>query len=1178
GPPPCKNSPINAGALRYGNKVHTEQYGEIWSWRRECHMRWGCVTPDILQQLKAVGVSTIAGYSSLASHDKTKVATAIRVGHIDPADVPRSARPLDWSQMSSSQSSQPGPSTSSGQAITTGSSQAGLSSSQAGTTSQTFSLVHESDDEYDVPMPEEVPKDDHYLDLQATVVGIQYYKGLVNSGEEVNLARQPSNQYDRCQNMAGVMVGHLKREIAAKLAPLIDQNLILVEGIINAGNTEGGAPKYDMPMQLYGCPGMRKILEPKLIWATPRQRGFTDQMRAASSSSYVPPNSQLATTSGANYGSYAGYGGGGGYGYGGGQSSRSVSGAIDTQAMAQFRAKHEAEQKAREKAAQLRDLMKEFETVNDESRRSSMLDALIPVDDILNLPEMVNPPPPSRETEELQTDLMKHQKQALKWMLEMENPVLPVRPDQQAVQFWKYVQKSQALSFYENIASHQARSTTDPPTLGRGGLMADSMGLGKTLSMISLIVATRKDLPKAHSNCTLIVAPVSVLRTWDLQVKEHCAPGLLRVYTYHDKSRDIAASQLQKYDIVITSYSTVAGEYTAEGQVKKKRGGNALFGLKWKVRSLGNNLIFFQTKIHKAVVALDAERRWLVSGTPIINSPKDLGAILSFLRICAPLDDLGYFNRALIRPLNRGDPAAANLLQALMVHMCLRRTKEMQDSDGNPLVKLPGVEITTIRVELDPEARRMYDEVRRLSQEGILRQIQSADGSVTIQAPANALSMLTRMRQLILHPGLVPSTYVEELRNSLTEGSHSHSTPSVVISAEERRKLQNKLFQVTEDNEECPVCFDALRDAVITPCAHAFCRECITAVLQRDPKCPMDRREIQVGDLIEALPPTDSTQAQIRVDIDDDQDAEDNLRNGSSAKIDALIRYLQLTRDDEKSVVFSQFTSFLDKIAEQLEKAGIPFVRFDGSMSAHRRQAVIDRFNIPLAGSLPDPPKPSIDLPSLPSDDEDMELPPIPTRRGRAKNSTSASGSDDYDPSAEPQHEDDEDEGYDDASVYEESEPPSPQKGKAKAKAKAKGKGKGKAKVISFADRRDALLHSYDVGLGGGDIPKVLLISLKAGALGLQLTVANNVYLMDPWWQEGIETQAIDRCNRIGQKRKVHVYQMIADDTIESRVLEIQEKKKDLVKQAFSGTKAKETQRQKKEARMQGQLIVPQFT
>jgi len=75
---------------------------------------------------------------------------------------------------------------------------------------------------------------------------------------------------------------------------------------------------------------------------------------------------------------------------------------------------------------------------------------------------------------------------------------------------------------------------------------------------------------------------------------------------------------------------------------------------------------------------------------------------------------------------------------------------------------------------------------------------------------------------------------------------------------------------------------------------------------------------------------------------------------------------------------------------------------------------------------------------------------------------------------------------------------------------------------------------------------------------------------MDPWWQEGIESQAIDRVNRIGQKKAVHVYQLIAENTVESKVLQIQDRKKKLIKQAFSGIKSREIQRQEKEARLQG--------
>jgi non-specific serine/threonine protein kinase len=73
---------------------------------------------------------------------------------------------------------------------------------------------------------------------------------------------------------------------------------------------------------------------------------------------------------------------------------------------------------------------------------------------------------------------------------------------------------------------------------------------------------------------------------------------------------------------------------------------------------------------------------------------------------------------------------------------------------------------------------------------------------------------------------------------------------------------------------------------------------------------------------------------------------------------------------------------------------------------------------------------------------------------------------------------------------------------------------------------------------------KAFLISLKAGGVGLNLTVADYVYLVDPWWNPAAEMQAIDRAHRIGQTRKVFAYKMICKDTVEEKILRLQEKKK----------------------------------
>jgi superfamily II DNA or RNA helicase len=75
---------------------------------------------------------------------------------------------------------------------------------------------------------------------------------------------------------------------------------------------------------------------------------------------------------------------------------------------------------------------------------------------------------------------------------------------------------------------------------------------------------------------------------------------------------------------------------------------------------------------------------------------------------------------------------------------------------------------------------------------------------------------------------------------------------------------------------------------------------------------------------------------------------------------------------------------------------------------------------------------------------------------------------------------------------------------------------------------------------------KLFLISLKAGGLGLNLTAADYVYLLDPWWNPAAEAQAIDRAHRIGQTRRVFAYRLIARDTVEEKVLQLQETKREL--------------------------------
>ncbi|KAK2463186.1 hypothetical protein APHAL10511_004841 [Amanita phalloides] len=1071
GPPPCNGSSMAVGTLRYG-KVEPNEFGEVVEW-----FHWGCVPPGTLREMAVADFEHIDGFRELRNSDKQKIRLAIARGRIDPSDVPETSK------------SNPIPSAASSteKSLKRKMDEDGASSLQSGVDSrkpfpEPGSSQREEAEE-NSPAIEE-PKDELYCTCTTKVVGIQYYRGMVGPGEEVLLVREPQNPHDRnaiqVKNISGIQVGHIPRQIASQLATLLDRRAVTVEGVMNEGNLSRSCYSLSMSLKIYGPAEKRHELGPQLLWAIPSQRGRSNRSTALVS----PSPSSLRTQTSA-----------------GPSSQRTQTNQVEDV----------------QKAAELKQILDNLEKVDDESRRSSLLDSLCSNEDILNL--RLHPNPPSIQSGGLLTNLLKHQSQALQWCIEREYPALPTSEEGKPVQFWQ-LRKHGSKVYYFNIATKTPQEC--PPSLGRGALVADAMGLGKTLTMLALVLATKDDISPNYPNTTLIVAPLSVLSNWEQQIREHCVSGALTYVVYHGSNRSFGPQELAKYDVVITTYQTVSGEHggSTNGQPgpskKRKKSGKTLFDAQWKriILDEGHIIRNAKTKTSKAVCALHAQRRWVLSGTPIVNSPNDLSSILTFLQICQPLDNEDFFKRLLLRPLRYGQADGVELLRALMSQICIRRTKEMQDSQGNPLIALPPVEMIRIPVSLKEEARQLYDEVeasarRRLR--AILR-----EGANTM-AQANALSMLTRLRQLALHPSLIPQGYIEELKREDT------STCQGALGPEGKYRLQQLLAQAIEDCEECPICYSPFNEPRITSCSHMYCLSCIQEAISRHQGCPMDRRPLGMSDLHKPLPPTEFTQLPVTVN-----DVYDETRSEPSAKIEQLIHLLKLLPSTEKSLVFSQFTSFMDKIALAFEKEGISYVRFDGQMSAKRRQEAIARFAIP------------VENPAVSIQSSEMRMPakrnlqskkqPISKPHTNDEESVTESDSD-FSIADSMLQTEDEDEEF----------------------ASSSKKGKGKAGGMSCL----------------GDNPRIMLISLKAGALGLNLTVANNVFLMDPWWQEGIESQAVDRVNRIGQRKPVHVYQLIAENTVESKVLDIQNRKKQVIQQAFSGIKGKETQRQQREARLQ---------
>lgn len=98
------------------------------------------------------------------------------------------------------------------------------------------------------------------------------------------------------------------------------------------------------------------------------------------------------------------------------------------------------------------------------------------------------------------------------------------------------------------------------------------------------------------------------------------------------------------------------------------------------------------------------------------------------------------------------------------------------------------------------------------------------------------------------------------------------------------------------------------------------------------------------------------------------------------------------------------------------------------------------------------------------------------------------------------------------------------------------------------APDREKAIQSFQ----NDDSVRVFLISLKAGGVGLNLTAADYVYIVDPWWNPAVEQQAIDRTHRIGQTKNIFAYRMICKDTIEDKILQLQERKRTLAKELIT--------------------------
>ena len=520
--------------------------------------------------------------------------------------------------------------------------------------------------------------------------------------------------------------------------------------------------------------------------------------------------------------------------------------------------------------------------------------------------EALSKMPMAEQPIDLISTLLPYQLQGLAWMLEKENPTLPAAGSTDVVQLWK--RHASRANAFQNIATQFV--TTEAPTLARGGILADDMGLGKTLQVISTIL-------EGGPGSTLIIAPVSVMSNWAQQIERHVKKERnMKVLTYHGSGRKrMTFKDFSEYDVVITTYGTLSTEYLPRDaknpeKLPRKEG---IFSMNWTriVLDEGHTIRNPSTKSAIAATACLAKCRWVLTGTPIVNTIKDLYSMLKFLGITGGLERLELFNAILTRPLGLGDRNADLILHSIMRTMCLRRKKDMAFVD----LKLPELSEYVHRIAFRKDEREKYDALQAEAQ-GMVQKLKNAKPGQNVYR--HVLEVLLRMRQVCCHWKLCGARVTDLL--ALLENDEV-----VALTKENVTALQALLQLTIDSHEECSICLDELHNPVITACKHVFGQECIERTIELQHKCPMCRAELKDKECLVHPAVEESAVKNEEIDVE-----------VKSSKTEALMSILAASRKNPKSkvVIFSQWTSFLDIIQAQLVESNMKFARIDGSMSA----------------------------------------------------------------------------------------------------------------------------------------------------------------------------------------------------------------------------------------------------
>ncbi|KAI9846631.1 MAG: hypothetical protein M1838_001230 [Thelocarpon superellum] len=677
----------------------------------------------------------------------------------------------------------------------------------------------------------------------------------------------------------------------------------------------------------------------------------------------------------------------------------------------------------------------------------------------------------------------------------------------------------------------------------KGGILADDMGLGKTIQALALLVS--RPSTDAQRKTTLVVAPVALMKQWEREIATKLKPShRLRTFTLHGAKRNAHWKLLREYDVVLTTFGTLASELKKlRGHAAAEEGATGppphlpLLGTesKW-YRVIVDEAQCIKNRTTKAALgacALKALTRFCLTGTPMMNGVSELQSLIEFLRI-KPYHEAVAFQRAFTTPLRSTSATsydqAMRKLQALLKAILLRRTKR-SEIDGKPIINLPARTNEIRHVVFDDAQQEFYTALEtqtRLQFNRFVRQ--NAVG----RNYSNVLVLLLRLRQACCHPHLITDFAQEVLNNGDLSPEDMLRVATELAPDVVARIRETEAF-------ECPVCYDAVENpAIFIPCGHDTCAECFAKISDQsnmqglaqgsetsEVRCPQCRGRIASKKTIDYISfkkvhmavTTDASEKATSPDAEGDSDSEtdaDSEADETDSSLDGFIvaddeddteggggrgptRREKVTstgkghgkkRDTKgkgKAKAPSKSLAQLKKEGMRNAKARTRYMRRLGrewipSAKVEKCCEILEQIQAASTGEK------TIVFSQFTSLLDLVEIPIARKNWGFKRYDGSMSTT---------------------------------QRNNA---------------VMEFTDKADC---------------KIMLVSLKAGNAGLNLVAASQVIILDPFWNPFIEEQAVDRTHRIGQLRPVKVHRILVQGTVEDRIIALQDKKRALIEGAL---------------------------